>query len=177
MPPQRSPLRSRSAKFRRILMVIAFALVCTGNAAAQKSDELARASALVQQVLQLYDQGRYADAIPLARKVLAILEKVLEPDHPDVASSLNNLASLYSKQGRYAEAEPLLKRSLAIFEKALGPDHPNVASSLNNLALLYYAQGRYAEAEPLLKRSLAISEKALGLDHPHVAISLKSLAE
>ena len=41
------------------------------------------------------------------------------PDHPNVGTSLNNLAELYANQGQYAQAEPLYKRSLAIFEKAL----------------------------------------------------------
>ncbi len=62
------------------------------------------------------------------------MEKALGPEHPHVATSLNNLAGLYRAQGKYAEAEPLLKRSLAISEKALGPEHPDVATSLNNLA-------------------------------------------
>ena len=72
-------------------------------------------------------QGRYADAEPLYKRSLAIREKTLGPDHPDVAVSLNNLALLYQAQGRYADAEPFYKRSLAIREKALGPDHPDVA--------------------------------------------------
>ena len=97
------------------------------------------------------DQGRYADAEPLYKRSLAIYEKALGPDHPHVATALNNLAQLYQAQGRYADAEPLYKRSLAIYEKALGPDHPDVATSLNNLAELYQAQGRYADAEPLLQ--------------------------
>ncbi|MBT1570101.1 tetratricopeptide repeat protein, partial [Klebsiella pneumoniae] len=66
----------------------------------------------------------------------------LGPDHPDVATSLNNLAELYRSQGQYAQAEPLFKRSLAIWERALGPDHPDVATSLNNLAELYRSQGQ-----------------------------------
>ncbi len=78
--------------------------------------------------------GRYAEAEPLLQRSLAILEKALGPEHPHVATSLNNLAGLYRAQGKYAEAEPLLKRSLAISEKALGPEHPDVATSLNNLA-------------------------------------------
>ena len=73
-------------------------------------------------------QGRYAEAEPLYKRALAIREKALGPDHPDVARSLNNLAELYENQGRYAEAEPLYKRALAIREKALGPDHPDVAT-------------------------------------------------
>ncbi len=87
-------------------------------------------------------QGQYAEAEPLYKRSLAIWEKALGPDHPDVALSLNNLALLYRTQGQYAEAEPLYKRSLAIWEKALGPDHPNVATSLNNLAELYRDQGQ-----------------------------------
>ena len=107
---------------------------------------------------------------------MAIREKALGSDHPNVATSLNNLAGLYDHQGQYADAEPLYKRSLAIREKALGPDHPDVANSLNDLAGLYRELGRYADAEPLYKRSLAIRQKALGPDHPHVAESLNSLA-
>ncbi len=107
---------------------------------------------------------------------LVISEKALGPEHPDVATSLNNLALLYYNQGKYADAEPLYKRALAIKEKALGPEHPSVATSLNNLAALYRVQGRYAEAEPLHKRALAIREKALGPDHPYVATSLNNLA-
>jgi tetratricopeptide (TPR) repeat protein len=126
---------------------------------------------------RLYEtQGRYADAVPLYKRSLAIFEKALGPDHPDVAQALNNLAVIYVDQGRYADAEPLYKRSLAIIEKALGPNHPEVAQSLNNLAGLYEGQGRYADAETLLKRSLAIGEKALGPDHPDVATKLNNLA-
>jgi hypothetical protein len=49
---------------------------------------------------------------------LAIREKVLGPDHPDVAEALNNLAFSYHQQGSYADAEQLFKRALAIREKA-----------------------------------------------------------
>ncbi|MDD5036335.1 MAG: tetratricopeptide repeat protein [Methylococcaceae bacterium] len=120
--------------------------------------------------------GHYSQAEPLYRRSLAIFEKVLGPDHPYVAKSLNNLAELYRMQGRYAQAAPLFQRSLTIFEKALGPEHPDVATSLNNLAGLYQAQGQYAQAAPLFQRSLAIREKTLGPDHPDIAESLNNLA-
>jgi tetratricopeptide (TPR) repeat protein len=54
-------------------------------------------------------------------RALAIGERVLGPDHRNVAVSLTNLASMYTDSGRYDEAEPLYKRALAIEEKALGP--------------------------------------------------------
>ena len=100
-------------------------------------------------------QGRYADAEPLYKRSLAICEKALGPDHPDVATSLNNLAVLY----KLKVAMPMPNRCTSDrwrLGKSLGPDHPDVAVSLNNLAVLYASQGRYADAEPLYKRSLAI---------------------
>jgi len=40
-------------------------------------------------------QDQYAKAEPLYNRALAIREKALGPEHPDVATSLNNLAMLY----------------------------------------------------------------------------------
>jgi hypothetical protein len=50
-------------------------------------------------------QGRYTEAEPRYQRALAIYEKVLGPEHPEVARSLNNLALLSYTQGQYAEAE------------------------------------------------------------------------
>ncbi len=47
-------------------------------------------------------------------------EKALGSDHPNVASSLNNLAALYQAKGEYGRAEPLYQRALAIWEKSAG---------------------------------------------------------
>ena len=43
-------------------------------------------------------QGRLDEAGPLFERSLAILEKVLGPDHPDVAMALNNRATLLQDQ-------------------------------------------------------------------------------
>jgi len=115
---------------------------------------------------RLYREGKYREAVAPAERALALREKALGPNHPDVAESLNNLAALYRAQGAYAKAEPLYARALEIREKALGPHHPDVAESLNNLAALYRAQGAYAQAEPLLTRALDIAEKVLGPNDP-----------
>jgi len=120
--------------------------------------------------------GDYAAAEPLSRRALAIDEKVLGPDHPEVATALGNLASLLQDKGDYAGAEPLFRRALAIDEKKLGPDHPLVATGANNLGLLLKDEGNYEGAESLFRRALAIDEKALGPDHPGLAIDLSNLA-
>ncbi|UVJ44301.1 tetratricopeptide repeat protein [Pseudomonas sp. LS1212] len=123
-----------------------------------------------------YTLGLYGDAEPLLERVLAIRMKALGPEHPDVATSLNNLAELYVAQGLFTKAEPLHQQALAIRMKALGPEHPDVATSLDNLAELYVAQGLFTKAEPLYQEALAISKKALGPGHPDVAEGLHNLA-
>jgi tetratricopeptide (TPR) repeat protein len=77
--------------------------------AALPAQRLFEASALNKRAIELDNAGRYSDAEPLYKSALAMREKTLGPDHPDVAVSLNNVAVLYRRQGRYAEAEPLFK--------------------------------------------------------------------
>jgi tetratricopeptide (TPR) repeat protein len=73
-------------------------------------------------------------------------QRLFSGDHPDVASSLNNLAGLYLSQGRNADAEPLYRQALEMERRLFSGDHPDVAISLNNLAGLYESQGRNGEA-------------------------------
>jgi len=148
----------------RYLIAALFLLLATGWAAPVWAQSAELVEAFNRQK-ELREQGRYAEAIPFAKKALALGKKEFGPEHETTGALLDHLARLYYRQGRYAEAEPLYQRSLAIKEKALGPDHPSVATTLGNLAGLYDNQRRYAEAEPLYQRGLAIKEKALGPDH------------
>jgi CHAT domain-containing protein/tetratricopeptide (TPR) repeat protein len=129
------------------------------------------------QVSQLHSQGKYAEAIPIAQRYVALARQKHGEEHTEYATAIAWLGFVYKAQGRYAEAEPLYKRCLAIREKTLGPDHPEVGSALNNLAALYRAQGRALEAVSLYERALAIAEKAFGPHHPEVGVLLNNLAE
>lgn len=51
---------------------------------------------------------------PLLKRSLAILEKAFCPDHPDVATSLENLAKLYRATQRNEEAGELEQRAASI---------------------------------------------------------------
>jgi CHAT domain-containing protein len=107
---------------------------------------------------------------------MAIQEKQLGPNHPDLATTLDNLGALYRERGDYLQAEPLLQRGLAIREKWFGPEHRDVTISLNTLAILYTLKGDYARAEQLLNRALTIKEKVLGAGHQELAAPLINLA-
>ena len=59
------------------------------------------------------DTNRFPRPSRLYRRALAIYEKSLGPDHPDVAIDLNNLAMLLQDANRLSEAEPFMRRALS----------------------------------------------------------------
>jgi tetratricopeptide (TPR) repeat protein len=73
----------------------------------------------------LDDRAQYAEAETFYQRAIAIGEKTLGPEHPDLAIWLNNLAALYWEQGKYEKAEPLYRRAIMIDEKVFGPTHHN----------------------------------------------------
>jgi CHAT domain-containing protein/Tfp pilus assembly protein PilF len=137
------------------------------------SDEAQR---LNQEIERLHKEGKYADAIPLAMRLLALLEQTPGTDPVNIAGAVNNLASSYENAGDYHLAGPLYARALAIIEKAAGPDDLKTAITLNNLAVFYRNIADYGSAEPLLQRALAIKEKKLGKEDPSTATSINNLA-
>ncbi len=89
----------------------------TYMAAGVKAYQQAMATDLNNLALLYQAQGRYAEAEPLYKRSLAILEKALGAEHPDVAQSLENYAVLLRKTGRDIEAAKLEARAKAIRAK------------------------------------------------------------
>jgi tetratricopeptide (TPR) repeat protein len=110
-----------------------------------------------------YRRGNLVEAEELLRASCEEANKYGDQD-PRFASSLNNLAAIYTALARYNEAEPLLQRALSILEKSAGPRSLDLVATLHNLVFVYVAQSKDARAEPLLKRSIEIREKANGLN-------------
>src|SRR5215469_4516101 len=137
------------------LLLIVFVLAESPESFAQDENP----SLLDQQVRNLFEEGKYQQAIPIAEKLLAIREKELGLEHLDTASSLNSLATLYLQIGDYAKAEPLLLQLLQVVTKILGPEDAKVAITLNRLGLLYDHMGTYTKAEPFFQRALEIWNK------------------
>ncbi len=107
---------------------------------------------------QLYDdQKKSAEAEPLYQRLLAIEEKTLGADHPDVATTLYRLAKLYQAQGKSAEAEPLYQRALAIRDRVLGPTHPDVIMILESYAVLLRDTNRTDNTARLIEARIKAS--------------------
>ena len=139
--------------------------------------EIERANQLSKRGVELYQQGKYTEAIAIFEQVVKIKEDLFVGDHPDKAASLNSLAFLYKSQNRYIDAEPLLRKALAMRRRLYDGDHADLAVSIAALAVNYNDQGKYTEAEPLFLESLEMSKRLFPYGHSSVAVSLGNLAE
>jgi tetratricopeptide (TPR) repeat protein len=118
-----------------------------------------------------YEQGEYEEALVLYKKSLAIREKSLPPNHPDLAKSYINIGSVYYSMGEYSKALSSHKKSLAIWQQSLPPNHPDLAMSYNNIGGVYDNMGEYSKALSSHEKALAIREQSLPPNHPDLATS------
>jgi tetratricopeptide (TPR) repeat protein len=109
-------------------------------------------------------EGRYQEALPVARRALAVLEATLGPHHPFVGTGCTNLGAVLASLRRFPEALEQHRRALAIQEAALGPRHPEVALTLANIAAATASLGRHDESLAASERAIAISA---GMPSPH----------
>lgn len=78
-------------------------VLCISLHAKLSPEEEARLSSLAEKVGELYQSGKFAEAVPIAQECLALAEKALGPEHPESATHVNNLAELYRSTGDYAK--------------------------------------------------------------------------
>jgi len=77
--------------------------------------------------------GDYAAAERLLRDAAATQEATLGSRHPELATTLNNLAFICERTGKVDEAERGYRRAHAIAVASLSPGHPFIKTSLSNL--------------------------------------------
>ena len=84
----------------------------------------------------LQAMGDLAAARPYYEQALEIRRKVLGEEHPDTATSLNNMAILCFYEGNLQMAETFMKRAFMIYDKILGSQHPDTESARNSLEVI-----------------------------------------
>ena len=130
---------------------------------------------LMQRITALAQEGRYGEAVALARKLTNEAEKVSGRQSPLTATTLVVLGQTLQAQGEATEAATVLGRALAIREKALGVNHPDVAAVLAPLGQIAFSQNRLKDAERDALRAIAIDESTLGRDHLTTALARMQL--
>jgi DUF2914 family protein/tetratricopeptide repeat protein len=91
----------------------------------------------VQQILDLAARAAssddYASAESLLREAAHLQESSLGSEHPDLASTFNNLAIVCEKEQKLTDAGEFYRRAFAIASASLDADHPLVLTSRENL--------------------------------------------
>ena len=121
----------------------------------------------VYRSMGLYEPGR-----PLLVEALETRRRLLGPDDPAVAETLQRLATLDRLAGRSADAEAPLREALRILEKT--GQTLERARALMALANVESDRSRFTEAERLLLEAVAIREQAVP-DSSDLAATLNNL--
>lgn len=121
-----------------------------------------------------YLQGDSGAAERYFSRALPLQEKVLGRNHPEVATSLNNLARLMLERRDYRAALPLLQRAVDIQLAQRGEGGADLAFLYSNLGIALRGTGRTEQAKSYLERGLAI---AAATKHRNQAPTLGELAD
>ena len=143
----------------------------------QEPPELKEATELTNSAIKLFNQQKFDEALPLAKRALQIREKLLPRADPRVSRSLLNLGDLYIVKRDYNAAKPIFERLLSILEERFGPTDSNLAATLDRLAAIYHRLGNMNKAENMYQRAVAVREKAFGPDNVTVVEPLFLLAQ
>lgn len=119
---------------------------------------------------------RFKAALADYQQALALQRQHLGSEHPEVATTLNNLGVVLTHLQELAEAVASYEESLRLHEALEGPEHPNVALANHNLAVALRQMGRHRDVRAAYARAIDIRRKALGFAHPDTQRSALQLA-
>jgi len=106
--------------------------------------------------------GRWDDAIQIARGQKVALETHLGPDHPYTLEARLNEARMLNFAKKYEEARVLLETLVPELEASLGTHHPETLTGRHELASAYRWGGAPDRAAPLLEEVLRSRRLVLG---------------
>ena len=119
--------------------------------------------------------GDYSQSLNYYRNDLLASEKVFGKEHPNTATTYNNIGEVYLSLGNYNLALEYFVKALSVREKVLGEEHPDIATSYNNIGTVYDSQGNYDLALEYYRKALSICEKVLSEEHPSTATSYNNI--
>jgi hypothetical protein len=124
---------------------------------------------------QAYEHRRYATAetIFLAARTEA---EGFGLNDVRLATTLFQLARVYSAENEYEKAEQHYRRAIEIWDTISAPASIDFANALNELGNLYYQNNRGPDAQQCYTQALKIREERKGPAHPDLIIPLTNLA-
>ena len=120
--------------------------------------------------------GNHKKALGYGEKASIVFKSLYGENHPNYATSLNNLSGLYFKLGDTNNAIEVTTKAMNIYKQVLGENHPYYATALGNLAKYYAGLRDYSKAVEIGIKAMNIQKQTLGENHPDYAATLYSLA-
>ena len=115
---------------------------------------------LLEKIADIHHQiGRIAEAEPLLRRSVALIEKTFGAEHIRVAPPLCDLGCYLMRTDRIDEAREAFARALAIVEKTVGTENFRAAEALWGLARCARMNGEREAAVSHLARAEPLCEK------------------
>jgi TonB family protein len=145
--------------------------------ATQLPNELTEATALTQTVVKLFQEQKFDEALPLAKRALEIRERLLPSNDPLIELSLLYLGDLYLAKRKFRESRATYERAFKICELRLGSENVALAPVLDRLAVVYYKDGAKGKAEKAYHSALTLRERKFGPESSEVAHTLYALGE
>jgi TonB family protein len=164
---------------RFALALICLALLAHGSALAQSATSPAteEAARLNTEVLKLFREGKFDEALPLAKRVVELREKEAGGDPMPLAYALGNLGAIYVQKGKGGDAERALKRSLEIIEGRRATETDFAADLYMELGFVRTWEKDYDAAGPLLQRALSVRGRLHGADDASLVSTLFGLTD
>jgi len=92
----------------------------------QASNDRGKASIYHQLGRTKYNQGEHKEAIRFYEKLLEIYQKILPPNHPNLAMSYNNIGAMYHEMSEYSKALSFYERAVENGQRPLPSNHPDL---------------------------------------------------
>ncbi|KAJ7443672.1 hypothetical protein FB451DRAFT_1437075 [Mycena latifolia] len=121
-------------------------------------------------------KGEFHRARLLGESVLERQRTLLGKDHPDVLTSMANLAVTYRNLGEFKKAEEMQTMVLDKCRTLLGEDHLDTLIAMGNLAVTYWNLGEFEKAGELGTVVWNKHRTLLGEDHPDTLRVMANLA-
>jgi len=123
------------------------------------------------------EHGDLREALDNYIKALYIFRNSTDiPVSYELASTLDNIGSVYAQQQKYREAINYHQQSMEMNVSLFGETHPDVAGNLFNLAQSLISSGDYHQARAFLERAENINRQ-MRPDHPDRALVYSAFGE
>ena len=122
----------------------------------QTSDDDEKGLLYYQLAFVKFRQEQYKEANSFYHASLRIRQKILPPEHVDLAACYNGIGLVYEKMDEYEKALLSCQKATEIYKKSLPPNHPLLAVCKSNIGRMYDQLGEYSQSILAYKRALKI---------------------